>query len=82
MRPNMSLSQRKARLDDLPCIIELLRDDVFGALRESKDEQIYKNYENAFSRINSDLNQYLMIVEYESKIVATCHFTIMPSLTS
>ncbi|WP_342278765.1 GNAT family N-acetyltransferase [Candidatus Tisiphia endosymbiont of Myopa tessellatipennis] len=31
--------------------------------------------------IDSDPNQYLMIVEMNKEIVGTCHLTIMPSLT-
>ncbi len=43
---------------------------------------IDQRYINAFQRIDADSNQYLMVlVNPEQKIIATCHLTIMPSLT-
>lgn len=76
----MNLTHRKARLQDLSRIIELLLEDDLGKDRESKNLED-KSYIDAFNKINSDSNQYLMVVENDHKIVATCHLTIMPSLT-
>ncbi|MCH9753981.1 MAG: GNAT family N-acetyltransferase [Alphaproteobacteria bacterium] len=72
---------RKAVIEDLPTIIALLADDELGKSRESVSESDGKNYIDAFNKIDSDSNQYLMVVEKESRIVATCHLTIIPSLT-
>ena len=77
----MNLTHRKAKLEDLPRIIELLLEDDLGQTRESKSEQIDECYTKAFHKINSDSNQYLMVVEDNAEIIATCHLTIMPSLT-
>jgi len=49
--------------------------------RESKKPELNQNYIEAFHKINADPNQYLMVVESDHEIVATCHLTIMPSLT-
>lgn len=77
----MTLTHRKAKLSDLPRLVELLSEDELGQIRESKDPSLDKNYVKAFHKIDSDPNQYLMVVENEGEIVGTCHLTIMPSLT-
>ena len=75
-----NLTHRKARFADLPRIIELLLEDELGKTRESENA-LDDRYIKAFQKIDSDPNQYLMVVENGSEIVGTCHLTIMPSLT-
>lgn len=77
----MNLSQRKATLNDLPHIIELLLEDELGSTRESKSSAVHENYIKAFHKIDSDQNQYLMAVENGDEIIGTCHLSLMPSLT-
>ena len=77
----MNLTHRKATLNDLPHIIELLLEDELGQVRESKSPELDENYIKAFHKIDSDPNQYLMVVENGDEIIGTCHLTIMPSLT-
>jgi len=72
---------RKATLNDLLGLIELLLEDELGATRESKSSEHDENYIKAFHKINSDPNQYLMVVENGDEIIGTCQLTIMPSLT-
>ncbi|MCE2992864.1 MAG: GNAT family N-acetyltransferase [Alphaproteobacteria bacterium] len=79
MRHN--LTHRKAQLSDLPHIISLLLEDDLGKTRESISETVDTKYLDAFYKIDSDPNQYLMVVENGDEIVGTCHLTIMPSLT-
>ena len=76
-----NLTHRKARIADLHQIIELLLEDELGGMRESKSAELDKNYIKAFQKIDSDLNQYLMVVENGDEIIGTSHLTIMPSLT-
>ena len=76
-----SLTYRKAAINDLEQIVNLLLEDELGQTRESKKPELNQNYVDAFHRIDGDLNQYLMVVEGGGEIVATCHLTIMPSLT-
>lgn len=76
-----NLTHRKATLNDLPRLIELLLEDELGATRESKSPELDVNYIKAFHKIDSDTNQYLMLVENGDEIIGTCHLTIMPSLT-
>ena len=76
-----NLTYRKARIADLPRLIELLLEDELGTTRESKSSAAHENYIKAFHKIDSDPNQYLMVVENGDEIIGTCHLTIMPSLT-
>lgn len=76
-----NLTQRKARIADLPRLIELLLEDELGSTRESKSAVVHENYIKAFHKIDSDPNQYLMVIENDDEILGTCHLTIMPSLT-
>jgi ribosomal protein S18 acetylase RimI-like enzyme len=77
------LTHRKATVNDLSAIINLLLEDVLGQTRESKISKDDQCYIDAFYRIDCDFNQYLMLVEKDKdkEIVGTCHLTVMPSLT-
>jgi len=74
-------THRRATLEDLMSIIDLLRDDVLGKAREESSKTPSQDYMNAFTEISDDPNQYLMVVEQGAQIVGTCHLTILPSLT-
>ena len=76
-----NLTHRKARIADLPHIIELLLEDELGSARESKSAAVHENYIEAFYKIDSDPNQYLMALENGDEIIGTCHLSLMPSLT-
>lgn len=76
-----NLTHRKAKIADLPRLIELLLEDELGSTRESRSGELDKNYTKAFHKIESDPNQYLMVVENGDEIIGTCQLTIMPSLT-
>ena len=76
-----NLTHRKARIADLKRLIELLLEDELGATRESKSAELDESYIKAFHEIDSNPNQYLMVVENGDEIIGTCHLTIMPSLT-
>lgn len=76
-----ALKYRKATIEDLRSIIDLLLEDELGQTRESKMSCLDPRYVDAFHRIDGDPNQYLMVVEGVDEIIGTCHLTIMPSLT-
>ena len=78
---NLKLRTRRATIDDLGAIVNLFVEDELGQLREKASDKLDQRYMDSFALINIDPNQYLMVVEESSKIVATCHLTIMPSLT-
>ncbi len=50
----MNLTHRKAKLDDLPCLIELLLEDELGQVRESKSPAVHENYTKAFHKIDPE----------------------------
>ena len=77
----MTLSQRRAQQADLPAIVSLLLQDALGQTREQSGETLKAAYLKAFDAIDADPNQYLMVVEREKKILASCHLSIIPSLT-
>lgn len=75
------LAYRKATLDDLFAIIELiLENDELAKSRES-DNVFHQAYIDAFHKINNDSNHYLMVTELNSQVVGVCHLTLIPSLS-
>ena len=78
---DLDLGYRKASVNDLSAIVNLLLDDELGHMQEKSSAKIDHCYLDAFALIDSDPNQYLMVVENSGDIIATCHLTIMPSLT-
>jgi len=70
---------RKAKIDDLPIIVQLLLDDGLGAKRESCND--LEPYLKAFNLIDKDSAQMLVVMCILDKIIGTCHLTLMPSLT-
>ncbi len=73
------LSYRKATINDLPRIIDLLSQDRLGAGRENPND--FESYRQIFKEIGSNPNHFLMVVEIKDFIVATCHLTILPYLS-
>jgi N-acetylglutamate synthase-like GNAT family acetyltransferase len=77
----MHLTQRKATIKDLPIIVQLLVEDELGQTRETYTTDINTCYRTTFEKIDSDPNQYLMVICTDEKVIGTCHLTLMPSLT-
>ena len=77
----MNLIHRRAKLSDLKEIVALLSDDKLGQTREQSCDEIAQSYLDAFTKIDSDPNQYLMVLESDERIIGTCHLTLIPSLT-
>ena len=77
-----NLTHRKAIINDLEMIIKLLlEEDELNKQQKQKLAKLSQTHIDAFYKIDSDPNQYLMIIENGNEIVGTCHLTIMPSLT-
>jgi ribosomal protein S18 acetylase RimI-like enzyme len=77
----MKLSYRKATEQDLTMIVSLLLQDALGKQRENDAGQLDSRYSDAFKKIDQDPHQYLMVVESGQEMIATCHLSMMPSLT-
>lgn len=69
---------RNATQADLADIMSMLRDDQLGQARE---EGNMDQYQRAFAQISADPQQHLMVIDDGHQLIATCHLTIMPSLT-
>lgn len=76
-----NVTHRKAQIGDLTEIIKLLADDKLGRTREQTGNEVAQEYLDAFAKIDSDPNQYLMVLENDGEVIGTCHLTLMPSLT-
>ncbi|ODN42706.1 GNAT family N-acetyltransferase [Piscirickettsia litoralis] len=76
---------RKAKRSDLAAIVTLLIEDDLGQAREravfDDDSQLDERYLKAFNRIDMDKNQHLVVGEIAGAVVATCHLTLLPSLS-
>ncbi|GAA3595952.1 GNAT family N-acetyltransferase [Flavivirga amylovorans] len=73
---------RKATKKDIPIIVEMLADDELGKKRENFQIPLPSEYLEAFTKIESDENQELIVVENEtSEIIGTLQLTFIQYLT-
>lgn len=73
---------RKASINDLERIIQLLSDDSLGKTRQSEfNSEAKDNYIEIFNNILANDYEFLAVLEMNDKIVGTCHLTILNSLT-
>jgi GNAT superfamily N-acetyltransferase len=72
---------RRARLDDLQAIVDLLSDDPLGALREAAGPPFDPVYADAFSAIAADPNQFLAVAETDTLLVGVLQLTFIPGLS-
>lgn len=78
----MDIQFRKAKKEDLPAIVAMLANDKLGKLREDYREPLPDTYYQAFSSINKDPNQELMVVLNETEnVIGTLQLTFIPYLT-
>jgi len=72
---------RDARREDVPGIVRLLADDVLGQSREQAVEPLPEAYWNAWSAIESDPNNRLVVLEDAGAIVGCLQLTFIPGLS-
>lgn len=73
---------RKASINDVPTIIEMIADDTLGSKRENYTIPLPKAYYDAFERIDTDKNQELTVVEKEvGEVIGVFQMTFIPYLT-
>ncbi len=74
----MKVSVRKAKVDDIYSIVQLIHDDVLRKLDSSTILLDKKEYQDFFKRIDRDENQFLMVVENEhGDVIGTSHLTLL-----
>ncbi|MEU5833866.1 GNAT family N-acetyltransferase [Streptomyces diacarni] len=77
--PDAGFTVRRATAEDLPAIVAMLADDPLGAARETPADMA--PYRAAFSRIDPDPQQHLVVAERDGKPVGTLHLTVIPGLS-
>lgn len=77
-----AIALRRAVRADLPAIVALLADDALGAQREDCRSPLPAAYDLAFSAIDRDPNQCLVVAEAAGgRVVGVLQLTFVPSLT-
>lgn len=76
-----SIKIRQAKYNDVPHIVRLFSQDQLGKQRELYQEPLPQSYYDAFSEIEADKNNYLIVMEMDTKIIGTLQLTIIPNLT-
>jgi ribosomal protein S18 acetylase RimI-like enzyme len=77
----MDLNFRDARQSDLTLLVDMLADDELGAQREDSSKPLNQAYLLAFSSIESDPNNQLVVVEGDDKLVGMLQLTFIPYLS-
>lgn len=72
---------RRAEERDLPSIVALLADDVLGAAREDASLPLNPGYLDAFTSIERDDNQFLLVVESDDAVVGCLQLSFIPGLS-
>ena len=72
---------RIAVKEDLPAIVQLLADDPLGSQREAADKTDLESYQLAFTEIQADPNNELLVVELDQQVSGTLQIIFIPSLT-
>ena len=72
---------RKARESDLPWLVEMLADDALGAARERPGEPLDPAYRSAWSAIEQDPNNELIVAEIDGEIAGMMQLTFIPYLS-
>ncbi|MDX6261176.1 MAG: hypothetical protein QOH84_2864 [Kribbellaceae bacterium] len=70
---------RRATATDVPGIVAMLADDEIGAGRETPDD--LTPYAAAFTAIDADPNQLLVVAERNDELIGTLQLTIIPGLS-
>ncbi|WP_189916548.1 GNAT family N-acetyltransferase [Kitasatospora xanthocidica] len=79
MSDRTDLTIRRATGADLPAVVAMLADDPLGATRESPDD--LTPYREAFTRIEGDPHQHLVVAERAGRTVGTLQLTVVPGLS-
>lgn len=77
----LNFNIRTATRDDVIHIVQLLAHDPLGKQRELYQDPLPKQYYNAFADIDTDKNNYLIVIEDGHKIIGTSQLTIITHLT-
>lgn len=79
MVPVSDIAIRRATVDDIPAIVEMLLEGTVDPSRESPDD--LTPYRRAFADVAADPNQLLMVAERNEQVIGTLQLTIIPGLS-
>jgi N-acetylglutamate synthase-like GNAT family acetyltransferase len=82
MRDPVAVLFRKARRDDLRAILALLNDGKVGNILERIEDPLPEVYDDAFSAIEADPNQLLLVGQIDGRIVASLQLTFIPGIAN
>jgi len=71
---------RRARTEDLPDIVRMLRDDALREKSEDLGPPLPQEYLDAFASMDRDENNRLMVAEVEGRVAGTFQLTIIQHL--
>lgn len=71
---------RRAIVDDLPVIVEMLLDDDLGLTREDLTNGI-GSYQSAFTEIESDPNNQILVAVQKNRVIGVLQLTFIQCLT-
>lgn len=80
--PQISITIRRARRDDVARIVAMLADDALGRARERIEEPLPDAYFQAFARVDADANLKLVVAEESGVVVGCLQLCILPGLSS
>ena len=72
---------RRATRDDLTAIVALLADDPLGKSREDSRLPLDSGYLSAFTAMDSDPNQFPLVVEQHGIVVGYLQLSFIPGLS-
>ena len=76
--PAATAALRRAGLEDVPSIVELLTDDPLGAARDGTDgAEGFQPYVRAFEAIDADPAHLLLVAEADGQVVATIQLSFL-----
>jgi ribosomal protein S18 acetylase RimI-like enzyme len=80
--PEISVTIRRARRDDVAAIVAMLADDPLGSGRERIEDPLRPSYFRAFEAVGKDPNIQLMVAEEGGAVVGCLQLCILPGLSS
>ncbi len=78
---NNEITFREADEQDLEQIVAMLSDDVLGSKRERFELPLPSSYVKAFKAIEADVNNELIVTEYDGRIIGVMQITFTPYIT-
>jgi ribosomal protein S18 acetylase RimI-like enzyme len=72
---------RRATRQDVPDIVRMLADDMFGSQREKYQDPLQGSYYDAFEQIENDAYAELIVIEAENEIIGTLQLDFINGLS-